>query len=117
MQITALVLSLLAATASAAPKGKSCPAPERKFGIMSLRSASPVHFGTVTAAENKLWINRDESTIDAKCDGGADGIPATFYTKDGELFLYGKDTLQQFYVDRSGMGKTCPSQRTKGCMY
>lgn len=107
MQLTTVLLSLFAAAASAAPSG-SCPAPTRKFGIMALRSASPIHFAQASATQNKLVLHLPEAKLDAQCTDGKTRRDAILYLKDGELFLYGKDKVQQFFVDRSGMGKALP---------
>jgi hypothetical protein len=107
MQLTTVLLSVFAAAASAAPTtGKSCPAPARKFGIMALRSASPIHFAQVSASQNKLVLNQPEDKLDAQCADGNARRDAVFYIKDSELYLYGnEDKVQQILVDRSGMGK------------
>lgn len=107
MQLTTVILSLLAAAASAAPtNGAACPAPTRKFGIMALRSASEIHFARVGASQSKLVLNLPENKLDAQCEDGKARADAIFYIQDGELYLYGtKDKVQQFLVDRSGMGK------------
>jgi hypothetical protein len=104
MQIS-IALSLLAAAASASAQGKSCPAPQPdvKFGVMALRSASPIHFATLSAAQTKLALHLPEQN--AQCDGEEE-LGAVLYVKDGELYLYGRpDAPQQIYVDRSGMGR------------
>ncbi|KAK4119724.1 hypothetical protein N657DRAFT_649874 [Parathielavia appendiculata] len=106
MQLTTVLLSALAAVASAAPTGGSCPAPTRKFGIMSLRSASPIHFAKVGASQNKLALNLPNNKLDAQCADGNARPDAIFEIKDGELYLYGEgDKVQQILVDRSGMGQ------------
>lgn len=107
MQLTTVLLSVFAAAASAAPaSGSSCPAPTRKFGIMALRSASPIHFAQASATQNKIVLSLPESKLDAQCTDGKARRDAIFYLQDGELYLYGnKDKVQQFFVDRSGMGK------------
>lgn len=107
MQLKTTLLSLFAVAATAAPTdGASCTAPPRKFGIMSLRSASPIHFGQVSAYQNKIVMNLPEDELNAQCANGVSRKDATFYIKDGELFLYTpKDIVQRFLVDRSGMGQ------------
>lgn len=105
MQLKTALLSLLAAVASAAPSGKSCPAPVRKFGIMALRSASPIHFARVSATQNTLVLNLPDDKQDAQCEDGQAPSSATFYIKDEELYLYGKNPKQWLVADRSGMGK------------
>ncbi|KAK4247636.1 hypothetical protein C7999DRAFT_14369 [Corynascus novoguineensis] len=101
MQLSTVILSLFTAAASAAP---SCG--QRKFGIMALRSASPIHFATVSATKNKLVLNLPEDQVDSECVDGKVHSAATFYIKDEELYLYGtKDRVQQFLVDPSGMGQ------------
>jgi hypothetical protein len=116
MQLTTAILSLFAAAASAAPaSGSACPAPTRKFGIMALRSASPIHFASVGASQNGIALNLPDNKLDAKCTDGKARKDATFYIKDEELYLYGKgDVVQQFLVDRSGMGQGVVRYFTKG---
>jgi len=115
MQLITIILSLFTAAASAAPTGGSCPAPVRKFGIMALRSASPIHFGEVSASQNSLALNVPENKLDAQCTDGKARRDAIFYIQDGELYLYGnKDKVQQFFVDRSGMGQGVLKYFNKG---
>ncbi|KAK3990686.1 hypothetical protein QBC44DRAFT_238479 [Cladorrhinum sp. PSN332] len=108
MQLTTALLSLFAAGAvTAAPtNGSACAVPARKFGIMSLRSASPIHFGQVSAYRNNIVLSLPENELEAQCANGVARRDATFYIKDGELFLFTpKDTVQKFFTDRSGMGQ------------
>ncbi|KAL2126027.1 hypothetical protein VTI74DRAFT_1926 [Chaetomium olivicolor] len=115
MQLATVILSIFAAAASAAPTNGSCPAPTRKFGIMALRSASPIHFAQVSASQNKLVLNLPENKLDAKCTDGKARRDAIFYIEDGQLYLYGsKDKVQQFLVDRSGMGQGVLQYFNKG---
>ncbi|KAH7327770.1 hypothetical protein B0I35DRAFT_415700 [Stachybotrys elegans] len=95
MKISTLVI--MAGSALAAAK-------QSTFGIMSLRSASPIHFGQVSAAQSNLFIHLPDQHAVCK---GPEQSAATFYIKDGELFLYtpsGKPA-QKMFVDRSGMGQ------------
>ncbi|KAK4194919.1 hypothetical protein QBC40DRAFT_26311 [Triangularia verruculosa] len=114
MQLTTVVLSLFAAAASAGCVPRDT-AP-RKFGIMSLRSASPVHFGTAGASKNKLVLNLPEDQLDAECTDGVARRDAVFYIKDGELYLYGPEDgkVQSFFTDRSGMGQGVLQYYNKG---
>lgn len=102
-----LIASCLASAASLVSASAPQPPKPAAFGIMSLRSASPIHFGQVSAAHGSVWINLQEQN--ATCRPAAednDGL-ATFYLKDGGLYLYnhGKGKVQRLFVDRSGMGK------------
>jgi hypothetical protein len=109
MQLTTTILSFFAAAASAAPasgSGSACPASTRKFGIMALQSTSPIHFAVGGASQNKMALHLPDNKLDAQCADGKAREDAIFYIKDEELYLYGKgDVVQQFLVDRSGMGK------------
>ncbi|KAF3481678.1 uncharacterized protein GIQ15_04437 [Arthroderma uncinatum] len=103
MKISALVASLaVAGSAVAAP-----PAGSKPFGIMSLRSASPIHFGQVSAAHGSIRINQQNQ--DAVCKvkhGEKPPTTATFYIKDEILYLYtGKGLIQKVFTDRSGFGQ------------
>lgn len=106
MKFTVLA-SLLAATGvTAAPAQHQAGSDVKAFHLMSLRSASPIHFGSFSAAQSNIFINYPQGEQGATCDGDAQGI-ATFSLKGGELFLYSGDekNQQQVFVDRSGMGK------------
>ncbi|EHA49473.1 hypothetical protein MCOR27_000905 [Pyricularia oryzae] len=110
MQFTvASVLSVLAATAAALPASSNSSAiPDgTKFNLLSLRSASPVHFAYFQAAHRGLLVKLPEQG--ANCTGGNDisNNLATFYIKDKGLYLYGPDgcETQQIFTDLSGMGQ------------
>lgn len=112
-----LLTSLLATAASVS--AVPAPAPELRaaetssvcgvepFNLMSLRSASPIHFGSFSAAKSSVFINLPKGKQAATCDGNPEGV-ATFFIKDGGLYLYhaGTGKKQQIYVDRSGMGES-----------
>ncbi|RYP89244.1 hypothetical protein DL769_000137 [Monosporascus sp. CRB-8-3] len=96
----AALLSL--SSASCVPRASELPA-ESKFTLMALRSASPVHFASFGATQSSLFLNLPDQ--DATCDVEDPGY-ATFYLKDGGLYLYAASaTPQQIYADRSGMGQ------------
>ncbi|TLD28604.1 hypothetical protein PspLS_04264 [Pyricularia sp. CBS 133598] len=110
MQFTvASVLSFLAATAAALPATtNSTTIPDgTKFNLLSLRSASPVHFAYFQAAHRGLLVKLPEQG--ANCTGGSDisNNLATFYIKDKGLYLYGPEggETQQLFTDLSGMGQ------------
>ncbi|KAK6074955.1 Cell wall protein phiA [Seiridium cupressi] len=90
------------ATSSASASSTAIPA-DAKFGLMALRSASPVHFAQFDAALGSVFLNLPAQN--ASCDAGA-ADSATFYLSDGGLYLYAASaTPQQLYADRSGMGQ------------
>ncbi|KAF2106887.1 hypothetical protein BDV96DRAFT_470421, partial [Lophiotrema nucula] len=73
------------------------------FWVMSLRSASPVHFSHISAAYSSLFLNLVNES--ATCDADTSGY-ANLYVKDTELYLYtGTEAPQKVFVDRSGMGQ------------
>ncbi|WYZ38512.1 hypothetical protein EsH8_III_000426 [Colletotrichum jinshuiense] len=73
------------------------------FQLMALRSASPVHFSRFQAAKSSIFLQLPSQN--ATCDAEDTGA-ATFYLKDGGLYLYAASaTPQQLYADRSGMGQ------------
>ena len=74
------------------------------FNLMALRSASAIHFANFNAALSSVFLRLPEQN--ATCDSESDGS-ATFYLKDGGLYLYDDNSAnpQQLFVDRSGMGK------------
>ncbi|EGY21456.1 hypothetical protein VD0002_g2909 [Verticillium dahliae] len=100
--------SFAAAASAAALPASSGPLPAgAKFNLLALRSASPVHFADVSAAQGSLFLNLPSQN--ATCDGscGNSSGSATFYLNDdGGLYLYSTSaTPQQLYADRSGMGQ------------
>ena len=75
------------------------------FNVMALRSASPIHFAPLSAANGSLFLNLFKQG--AKCSGesGDKKERATFYVKDSMLFLYShEDKKQVVFVDGSVMG-------------
>ncbi|TLS24890.1 hypothetical protein PpBr36_09072 [Pyricularia pennisetigena] len=113
MQFTvAAVVSFLAATAAALPAStnstNSSSIPDgTTFNLLSLRSASPVHFSYFQAAQRGLRVKLSEQG--ANCTGGDEvsNTRATFYIKDQGLYLYGPEggETQQLFTDLSGMGQ------------
>jgi hypothetical protein len=103
------IIPLLMAATSALPTPQEQQATStgvEAFNLMALRSASPIHFGSFSATRRGIYINLPPGKQDATCEG-EDSNTATFYMKDGGLFLYHGYTTkpQQIFVDRSGMGK------------
>ena len=101
------------ATSSAAPSGPTTIPAGGKFGIMALRSASPIHFAQTSAESSRLYLSAPNS--DAQCAGDNNGS-AVFYLKDGGLYLYTADgaPAQQLWVDASGMGQGIMGYSTGG---
>lgn len=90
-------------SAAATPSNADSSLP---FGLMSLRSATAIHFASTSAAQGNLWLNLPNQ--DAKCHpAGQDNDGwAVFYLKNDRLYLYngGKQETQRFYTDRSSKG-------------
>jgi hypothetical protein len=80
------------------------------FNLVSLRSGSPIHQRSFSASKSALLVNLPKGKQGAICDGNPEGV-ATFFLKDGGLYLYhaGKGKKQQIFVDRSGMGMSTSS--------
>lgn len=94
MKFTTVALAL-AGTALAAPTKPQA------FDIMSLRSASPIHFASLSASRGSFFLNLPNQN--AQCNG--ENNRATLYLQGSKLFLYSAgDKAQQVFVDRSGMG-------------
>jgi hypothetical protein len=72
------------------------------FSVMALRSASPIHFANLQAANNGLLLGA--SAQNASC-GPTNPNYAQFQLNNGSLYLYTANPPQQYYVDRSGMGQ------------
>jgi hypothetical protein len=99
------VAASLGLTAVAQPTG-TCATPSKPdtFGLVAIRSGDAVQYAGFNAALRSIFAGLPSQN--ATCDGTDDGY-ATFYLKDGALFLYGPNE-QQLYVDRSGMGMLQP---------
>ena len=104
MQLKNLFLAAsAAATVSALPTAQAENAGEKTFGIVSIHSGSSVQYASFNAAKSSLFAGL--SSQNASCARPQEQT-ATFYIKDGALYLYDQSaTPQEFYVDRSGMGK------------
>ncbi|KAI1311995.1 hypothetical protein F5Y03DRAFT_261855 [Xylaria venustula] len=94
-------------TTSASPTS-TVIAPNEPFGVMSLRSASPIHFAQFDAALNSIFLYLPSQN--ATCDDGTKSTTADSATfslsEDGSLYLYStSNPPQQLFVDRSGMGQ------------
>ncbi|KAI5459631.1 hypothetical protein BGZ63DRAFT_425601 [Mariannaea sp. PMI_226] len=82
------------------PRPISEPAPEA-FSVLTLRSASAIHFNEFNAADSGIFLQLADSK--ATCDGGETPNAATFYLKDGELFLYStKEPAQKVFSTTGG---------------
>ncbi|KAK2589603.1 hypothetical protein QQS21_012720 [Conoideocrella luteorostrata] len=80
----------------------AAPSKPQAFDVMALRSASPIHFASLSAAKSSLFLNLPKQ--DAQCKG--ENNRAVLYLQGSKLFLYSDgDKLQQVFVDRSGMGQ------------
>ncbi|KAL6918379.1 hypothetical protein FSST1_009874 [Fusarium sambucinum] len=112
MQFKTLLIASLSGLAVAAPsktseaKTESSPVP-KTFGLMALRSASPIHFASISATESGFELLLPKGKQGAKCAGGKKEDTATFrLSKASELVLYNTGKKQQIaYTDRSGMGQ------------
>lgn len=97
---TAFLASAAALTASALPQTTPLAA-DAKFGVITIRSGSPIQNAAIQAAQRSLLVGA--TSQNASCDAEANS--ATFYIQDEELFLYAASaTPQTIFVDRSGMG-------------
>lgn len=103
---TSAILATAASAAAVLPRQAPVPepvAPNTAFELIALRSASPVHFQYVNAADNRLWLKLADQK--AACDKPSDG-KAQFRLIDNELYLYRTSySQQQIWVDASGMGQ------------
>ncbi|KAJ5231942.1 uncharacterized protein N7469_006530 [Penicillium citrinum] len=99
MQIKNLLFaSSVVATAAAAPSAHS-----DTFGVIAIHSGSGVQNSGFNAAKSSLFAGLSKQGASCARPKEQD---ATFYIKDGALYLYDKSaTPQEIYVDRSGMGQ------------
>ncbi|KAF4461293.1 cell wall [Fusarium albosuccineum] len=107
MQVkTLLAIPFLSGLVAAMPAAESAKAAKthKPFEVLALRSASDIHFASVSAAKGSLFLKLPKQG--ASCHRKSDGYATFRLTKDGELYLYSTDNPpQQVYADRSGMGQ------------
>ncbi|KAF9770777.1 hypothetical protein IL306_011613 [Fusarium sp. DS 682] len=109
---TLFTASLLSAVAVAAPEGTKTGPPRtedspvpKAFGLVALRSGSPIHYKHFSASESGFDLGLPKDKQNATCWSKSDGA-AIFRLTEGELFLYNTGKEQQrAYTDRSGMGQ------------
>jgi hypothetical protein len=105
---TAFIASAAALTASALPQslGTGEIPDGSRFGVIAIRSGSPIHNSGIQASRRGLLVGAKSQN--ATCDTPTNF--ATFYIVDEELFLHSTDApYQSIFVDRSGMGKFAPT--------
>ncbi|KAF4435753.1 hypothetical protein F53441_13457 [Fusarium austroafricanum] len=102
MQVKAILLTPF--VAAGLVNGAATPK-QTIFQGLALRSASPVHFNYLQAANNSIDLKLKKQG--ASCDNHDKKInQATFLLDGDELYLYKSDLPpQQLFVDRSGMGQ------------
>ena len=102
---TAAIAATAASMVSAAPQA-STQYPKINdgdvFTLMSLRTGTPIQFGTVQAAHSGIYINAPEQG--ASCGGKAQNF-ASFKLSNGTLSLHASKPSQDIFVDRSDMGQ------------
>lgn len=101
-----VVTSLLAAASSvSAVPASTADETQDVFGLLTLRSASPIHFNNVQAWEGNLMLQVKEQGAYCRSMTDNDNV-ADFFIWEKELYLYGdgRSAMQQIYVDRSDMG-------------
>lgn len=96
---TAVSIFAAAGSAVAAPKPASYS--KQAFRIMTLRTASPIHFGATQASKGNVYVNlRDQG---ATCDKPT--TEAYYSLEYDSLYLYNESAQKQLvYVDRSITG-------------
>ncbi|KAI1952634.1 hypothetical protein LOZ57_000713 [Ophidiomyces ophidiicola] len=106
MRFSTLFLAGLGAiSASALPTTDTCSGsnPNKYFGLIAIHSGNAVHNAALSASLSSIFANLPNQN--AQCNRPNERF-ATFYIKDGALFLYTPESAekQQMFVDRSGMG-------------
>jgi hypothetical protein len=71
---------------------------QQGFGLMSVRSASPIHFGQINASGGSFWIGKNTSTYCPEIVGYSCPDPASVYT----VFVGGDETLSLSVVVPGG---------------
>lgn len=104
-----ILAAAFAATAAAAPSlltrqtNTTTIGDNEAFGLVALRSGSPVHFASFSAANDGILLNLPSQNASCSINATND---ATFRLSDGALYLFTPTRItQQLYTDRSGMGQ------------
>ncbi|CAI6338909.1 unnamed protein product [Periconia digitata] len=101
---TAFLASAAAMTASALPQAGVTIPENARFGLITIRSGSPIQNLPIQAAARGLYVGLPSQN--STCDVERDTNYATFYLEDTELHLHAASAYPQtMFVDRSGMGQ------------
>ena len=87
----------------------ACPTGPTRPDTFTLRAVSPGSEAdgfTVQASRSNLLLNAPDQA--ATCAQPLEEDVATFFLRDGGLYLYATDAPQAVYTDRSGMGMSSP---------
>lgn len=104
-----IAVSLAAAVAALpAPQVTRATTEPTEFGGIALRSASPIHFGSINANGLSFWINKNTSTYTPENTIPAPENPLTVFTHNNQTATLALKTTvpggQLVYVDASDVG-------------
>ncbi|KAL1796687.1 hypothetical protein ACET3X_005227 [Alternaria dauci] len=85
------------------PFAAAKPSSNDIFRLMSLRTGTPIQFGSVQAVKGGLAINAPKQN--SSCTDPEANYASFSLTPEGDLYLYTTNPPLQAYVDRSGMGQ------------
>jgi hypothetical protein len=103
---SAVVAAATAAVVAATPAGITGAEkikPNEVFQLMSLRTGTPLQFGSIQASKNGFQVNNKAQN--ASCGPEPSNFAQFQLTEQGDLYLYTANPPQQAFVDRSGMGQ------------
>jgi hypothetical protein len=105
-------VALLAGLAAASQDYDDCyeeptssSAAPQKFGLVAIRSGSPVQNTGVVATSGYFAVGGNQ--VNATCSGGSSNFATFYLSNNGSAYLYTPPSapVQQLWVDRSGMGQ------------
>ncbi|PSR80087.1 cell wall protein PhiA [Coniella lustricola] len=106
MQFNIATIFALAGAASAAPQiqSRQTITTDDVFGLVALRSGSPVHFQSLQAQQSSFLSGLPSQN--ASCDVAGENFASFTLSSDGALSLYSTSApYQEAFVDASGMGQ------------
>ncbi|CZT24598.1 uncharacterized protein RCC_10323 [Ramularia collo-cygni] len=103
------IAATFVAAVAALPAPQVATTEQSSFGGLALRSASPIHFGSINANGLGFWIHKNTSTYTEAGTIAEPTNPYTSFTLNSEVGTLGLDTVvpggQQVYVDYSPDGQ------------
>jgi len=101
IKLTALLSVLALVAATPAPEADTASTGPTPYTFLALRSASPIHFGSINASGGKIWIGKETSSY-CPVDTCPSGKVTAFLVNDTAAMDVVVPGGQQVYIDPTG---------------